>query len=214
MKKLILIILFAAAAFGQERYLNPVDEAGQDASFLAFRTKLIAAAERKDAKYILSIVDPSISNEFAGTKGIASFKKEWKLEQKSSKFWAAFLPVIKNGGKFEGEGANKLTRFTAPYTFSAWPEDLDGFVYSAIFGSNVNLRKAPNAHAEIVGKLSYNIVKPEDEDVIPEGWEKVSTLGGMTGYVKSEFVRREIDYRAAFEKKRGRWMMVFFIAGD
>lgn len=214
MKKLFLMVLFAAAAFGQERYLKPVDEAAQDASFLAFRTKLIAATERKDAKYLLSIVDPGISNDFAGTKGIASFKKEWKLEQKNSKFWGEFLPVIKNGGKFDGEGANKMKHFSAPYTYSAWPEDLDGFIYSAIGGENVNLRTAPNTNAEIVGKLSYNIVKTEDQDGVPEGWDNVSTLGGMSGYVKSEFVKREIGYRAGFEKKRGKWVMTFFVAGD
>lgn len=107
-----------------------------------------------------------------------------------------------------------MKHFSAPYTYSAWPEDLDGFIYSAIGGENVNLRTAPNTNAEIVGKLSYNIVKTEDQDGVPEGWDKVSTLGGMSGYVKSEFVKREIGYRAGFEKKRGKWVMTFFVAGD
>ena len=84
----------------------PVDEANLEPSFVAFRAKLIAAAERKDAKYILSIVDPKISNGFAGLDGIANFKKEWKLESKNSEFWNVFLPVIKNGGHFIGEGRN------------------------------------------------------------------------------------------------------------
>lgn len=198
----------------------PADEAKMEPSFLAFRTKLIAAAERKDAKYILSIVDPNISNGFGGRDGIANFKKDWKIESKNSEFWAEFLPVIKNGGHFIGEGNNRLSLFAAPYTYYGFPDDLDGVPNFAIFGSEVNLRKAPSVGSEVVAKLSYNIVELiEDaastaEDQRKSGWYKVKTLGGLTGYVKSEFVRADIDYRAGFAKKRGVWKMTFFLAGD
>jgi hypothetical protein len=46
------------------------------------------------------------------------------------------------------------------------------------------------------------------------GWRHVRTLGGLNGYVKQEFVRSPIDYRAGFEKKRGVWKMIAFIEGD
>ena len=32
--------------------------------------------------------------------------------------------------------------------------------------------------------------------------------------VKEEFIRSSVDYRAGFEKKRGKWIMTFFLAGD
>ena len=215
-----MILIFASTAWAQERFVKPVDEASQEASFVAFRTRLIAAAERKDAKFILSIVDPKISNGFGGLDGIANFKKSWKIESKNSEFWAEFLPVIKNGGHFIGEGRNRLSLFAAPYTFNGFPEDLDGVPNFAIFGSDVNLRKEPNVGSEVVAKLSYNIVElVEDAGNAAEvqrksGWFKVNTLGGMTGHVKSEFVRADIDYRAGFAKKRGVWKMTFFLAGD
>src|SRR5688572_6521820 len=121
----LLILVLAATGFTQERFVKPIDEANLEPSFLAFRTKLIAAAERQDAKYILSIVDPNISNGFGGRDGIANFKKDWKIESKNSEFWAEFLPVIKNGGHFIGEGRNRLSLFAAPYTFNGFPDDLD-----------------------------------------------------------------------------------------
>jgi uncharacterized membrane protein YqhA len=43
---LLAVVMFTVASGAQERYVKPVDEASQDASFLAFRKKLIAAAER------------------------------------------------------------------------------------------------------------------------------------------------------------------------
>ncbi len=214
---LIALLILTISSLGQERFIKPVDEAAKDASFLAFRTKLIAAAERRDANYILSIIDPRIKLGFGGVDGITNFKRDWKITSKNSKFWKEFLTVIKNGGTFEKGGT---TSFMAPYTFTTWPEDLDAFEYQVIFGNNVNLRKQPNMNAEVLGKLSYNIVQIEPETVPKSGkseypdWWEIKTLGGQKGYVKKEFVRSSIDYRAGFTKKRGVWKLDFFLAGD
>lgn len=211
----ITVAMLAVTSLGQERYLKPVDEASQDASFLAFRTKLIAAVERKDANYIYSIVDPNIKNGFGGRDGIMWFKRDWKLANRNSEFWKKFEVVIKNGGAFWSDGTSKNS-FTAPYSFSNWPDDLDAFEYFVIFGSDVNLRKTPGMTGEVITKLSYNIVKVLDEEphVARPAWRKVETLGGQKGYVSADYVRSSIDYRAGFEKKRGKWVMTFFLAGD
>lgn len=217
---LLLLMALAGVGLGQERFVRPVDEAAQDASFLAFRTKLIDAAERKDAAYILSILDPKISLSFGGDAGIADFKRIWKITSKNSRFWGEFLRVVKNGGTFwKGEKGEKV--FYAPYSFDSFPQDLDAFMHHVIFGSDVNLRAAPGTDSRIVGQLSYNIVTVEDDPDSDagktrreRGWSKVKTLGGQSGWVKNEFVRSPIDYRAGFQKKRGAWKMVTFIAGD
>jgi len=225
--KLTVVIFILTAcvisATAQERYVMPTDDAKQDASFLAFRTKLIAAVERHDANFIIGIIDPKIQLSFGGDAGIADFKKLWKVEQKTSKFWAAMLPVIKNGGHFD-KVVPGVKRFEAPYTFGGFPTDLDSFEYSVIFGSKVRLRRSGGLDAPIVEELSFNIIKVDFENSVrskgssdddPQyDWLKITTLGGKTGFVKAEFVRSPIDLRAGFEKKRGVWKMVFFIAGD
>jgi len=220
MKNLLFLCLVVFGFFGtsaQERYIKPVDEAAKDASFLAFRTKLIAAAKKHDAKYILSIVDPKIQSTFGDDDGLRYFKRVWKIESPKSDFWTEFLPVITNGGTFSKENGNKI--FSAPYTFNGFPDDLDSFAYSAIFGNNVNLRAKPEMNATIVGKLSYNIVEitetiKDKNNAEKDAWYEIKTLGGKRGYVKAEFVRSPIDYRAGFEKKNGQWKMIYFIAGD
>lgn len=219
---LVLVAIALLAAPAQERYVRPVDEASQDASFHAFRTKLIAAAERKDLKYVQSIMDPKIELSFGGDTGLAGFRRVWKNQDE---FWREFLLVIKNGGRFVGEAKYKMTAFSAPYLFLDMPEDLDMFEYYAVFGNNVNLRAAPNESAPVIAKLSYNIVRIDEpsavrrktgpsEDDWTYDWHKVETLGGQKGWMKAEFVRSSVDYRAGFEKKRGRWVMTFFLAGD
>ena len=209
------VMVFALAAFGQERFVRPVDEAAKDASFLAFRTKLIAAAERKDLKYVMTVMDPQIQLSFGGHSGVIDFEELWKDK---AEFWKEFLAVIKNGGTFAPATEASGRMFIAPYTFSSWPAEFDAFEHQMIFGSNVNLREKPATDAKVLEQLSHNIVKITDEVLKPgtetAEWTQVKTLGGKTGWVKSEFVRSPISYRAGFEKKRGVWKMTFFVAGD
>ena len=212
------LMAFAATAFAQERFVKPLDEGGQDASFSAFRKKLIAAVDRKDMAHILTIVDRNIKNSFGGNDGVAEFKKQWK---NSDEFWKEFGAVIKNGGQFTGDGTGKKNSFSAPYLFTAWPENVDAFEYNAVFGNDVNLRETPELKGKIVTKLSYNIVKvnydeskrisPNDDEL---AWIRVESLGGLKGWISSPYVRSSIDYRAGFEKIRGVWKMTFFLAGD
>ena len=214
-----LLMLATSGALGQERFLKFVDEAAEDPSFLAFRTRLIVAAERRDTKFILSVLDRNIKVSFGGDGGLADFTDYWKIESGDPRFWDEFRPVIKNGGVWLRENGRRTGTFTAPYSFQGFPENLDVYEHSVIFGRDVNLRERPSVDSRWLGTLSYNIVKVIDS-VMKKGsdnkadWQKVRTLGGTTGWVKAEFVRSPIDYRAGFEKKRGVWKMTFFIAGD
>ena len=214
---LFVVGAIAINAFGQERYLRPIDEAKQDPSFYAFRTRLISATEARDIKFILSILDRNIEVSFGGHKGISGFKEYWEIDKPTSKFWDEFLIVLKNGGAFERKNGRRVNLFVAPYTYASFP-DLDAYEHSVIFGSNINLRERPETTAGVIDKLSYNIVKIE-ETIEKKGleeadWYRVATLGGKKGWIKAEYVRSPLDYRAAFEKKRGQWKMTVLISGD
>ena len=224
MRKLAIacIVVFAAVftSFAQERYLKPIDEARLDPSFVAFRSRVIAAAERRDAKFILSIIDPKIRVTFGDVLGIREFKRYFKLERRSDPFWAEFLTVIKNGGLFVRKNGKRTNRFYAPYTFEGFPEDLDSFSQGVVLGANVNLRETPSADGKIVARLSYNIVTADYENSIKTGelerlvWVKVTTLGGLAGFVSADSFRSPMDYRAGFSKKAGKWKLDLFISGD
>lgn len=208
------------AIFAQERYVKPIDEAKNDPSFHAFRTKLIDAVKKHDEKHIYGILDRNITNSFGGDGGIAEFKKRWNLGSAKSEFWKEFLVVITNGGTFSKERGS-AKQFWAPYTFNSFPADLDTFEYEAIFGNNVNLRVKPATDASVLATLSYNVIKTDYENSVKlplsedqYDWLKIETLGGKKGYVMAEYVRSPIDYRAGFEKKGVLWKMTSFITGD
>ncbi|MDQ4123810.1 MAG: SH3 domain-containing protein [Acidobacteriota bacterium] len=216
---LLIFLAFAPQVAGQEKYVRFVDEAAKDKSFSDFRQKLLDAVKMRDAKFVLSILDPKIQNNFGGGAGIADFKKTWKINNRNSPFWDEMLTVLSNGGKFMDK---ERQTFGAPYLYAQpLPDNLDVFEYAAIFGENVNLRQQPNANSPIIATLSYNVVVPDFDRSIQDKskvneyhWVWVETLGGKKGYVAGQFVRSPIDYRAVFEKKNGKWKMTAFIAGD
>ncbi|MBX7055212.1 MAG: SH3 domain-containing protein [Pyrinomonadaceae bacterium] len=214
----ILIFLFAAgviSASAQERYLKPVDEGPDDASFVAFRARALRAVEQKDAAFIKSIVDKDIRVDFGGGFGIKDFLKHWSGLSPKSEFWPQFEFTLKNGGEYAKMKNRGPKQFWAPYIYASFPEDLDGTVYSAVTGENVRLRAKPNASSAVIGQLSYNIVKTFFDESNPDPqWIEIETLAGKRGWVSAQYVRSPIGYRACFEKIGGKWTLTIFVAGD
>jgi len=215
----VLIFGFAGVSAQRERYVKPVDDAKKDASFLIFRTKLIAAVKKHDTKFLLSVVDRNIKNGFGGDDGIENFKKTWKINSAKSPFWDEMLLILTNGGTFSTEGKSKI--FSAPFVFTEFPEDLDAFEYQVIFGNNVNLRAKPALNAKTIAQLSYNVVKVDYQNSVMKTkngddyeWLKIETLGGKKGFVNAKFVRSPIGYRAGFEKIKGNWKLTYLVSGD
>lgn len=204
----------------QSRKLSPVDEAGKDSSFKAFRDALIDAVKRKDTQFLLSVVAPDILSDFGGGNGVANFKAKWRLGRTAeSKLWAELDTILSMGGTFRVEEGKKS--FWAPYVYSAWPDDFDcgeDAQCYAVTAGHVNVRSEPNSAAPIGGSLSYDIVKSKIEDPVssktPEGWTRITVPGGAAGFVATKFLRSPGDYRAGFARVKGKWMMIALVEGD
>jgi hypothetical protein len=218
LKSLLIPCLLTVTCFAQERYVIPVDEGKEDLSFLEFRTKLIRAVEKRDLEGLLSMTDKEFRGSLGPDEGVGFFKR--KLEDPSSKpdLWKELLVVLTHGGTFE---PNDPTSFCAPYLTGRFPGDVDTFEFQTIFASNVNLRSKPGIKGPVTAKLSFNIIQVDYEHsvhVSPDSeeysWLMIETLGGKKGYVKAEFVRSPISYRAGFRKVDGKWKLRLFLAGD
>ena len=218
MKYLLFLFLLTVPCLAQERYVMPVDEGKDDPSFLAFRNNLIKIVKNRDLEELLSLTDREFRGSLGPDEGVDFFKK--KLENPSSKpdLWRELLVVLEHGGSFQPHDPSS---FCAPYLFGSFPDDVDSFKFQAIFGSNINLRSKPGLKAPVTARLSYNIVQVDYEHsvhVSPDSkehvWLMIETLGGKKGYVKAEFVRSPIDYRAGFDKVDGKWKLRLFLAGD
>ncbi len=201
-------------AFAKEAKLNPYDDASRDPSFFIFRARLVEAIQQRDDSFVVSILSPNIKNGFGGNDGVSEFRRYWKLERPDSKFWKTMIRVLSLGGSFNGEAT-----FMAPYTYSKFPDEFDAFEYGVVVGENVKVRKEPKLDGQVIGTLSYDIVKVTDwKPIIEAGkkqaWVTVSLTGDAKGYIAEDYIRSPIDYRAIFEKKNGKWQLTAFVSGD
>lgn len=211
---LMMLSVMVMNVSAQVQKLYPVDEAAKDPSFFTFRARLIQAVQRRDAAYLLSIVSRKIEIGFGGDSGVEAFKSSWKPEREQSELWTELANVLSLGGAFDKEGI-----FEAPYISVKWPEDKDGFALGAIIGEKVRVRAAPQISSSIMRELSFDIVDVPDWQTNKargekRDWIKVKLADGQSGYVAEDFIRSPIDYRAGFQKQDGRWVMIFFLAGD
>ncbi len=215
---LLMIVMLTLTATAKARKLYPVDEGAKDASFKAFRNKLIEAVKQRNTPFVLTVLHPKIHLSFGGHYGVKDFRDMWKPDSPDSQVWDELSTILSLGGTFSTSEGKKV--FWAPYTFSTFPNDLDATEYASIVGENVRVRSQPTTSASIVTNLSYDIVKAtllisdnNREDDIP-GWVKVVVPDGRNGYVASRYVRTAFDYRLGFERIRGKWLITAFIGGD
>ncbi len=213
-----LLLFIAPYAFASEinERVRPFDEGPQNASFLKFRNDLQAIIEHRDAAALMKIVAPDIKNGFGGEDGAAKFRKGWKLQDPKSSVWRALSLVVDNGGNFDSK-----TQFSAPYAFSAFPSDLDGFTTVVVTQDGAVMRAKPKADAAVVRTLDHDILtvvsttpRKLQHEATEVDWLEVKDAKGKQGFVRSLDVRSPIDYRAYFEKKRGKWLLTSFVAGD
>jgi hypothetical protein len=189
--------------------LLPVDGAVANASFHEFRTELVSAIDRKDKAFILSIVSPHIMNSFGGDGGIEEFEEVSRLDDKQSWFWKEFGAVMRMGGS-----SSTPDSFAAPYTWTNWPEGLDGFGHLAVIGRNVNVRGGPSMDSPVIATVSYQTLPHVGTWQQESEWVYVGLDDGRAGYIHEAFVRSHIGYRALFSRRDGRWWLDTFIAGD
>lgn len=214
----LMIVMLAITATAKTRKLYPVDEGAKDASFKAFRGKLIEAVRDRNTRFILTALHPKVHLSFGGQSGVKDFVEIWRPDSKDSELWNELSAILSLGGTFSIAEGKRI--FWAPYTFSTFPDDFDSYEYAAIIGENVRVRSQMSTASSIVTNLSYDIVKatfpvsenPQKGDV--PGWVKVVVPDGRTGYVAKRFIRSPIDYRLGFERIRGKWLITAFIGGD
>ncbi len=189
--------------------LFPVDEADRDASFAEFRTRLLAAIDRHDAKFLRAVIAPDIEFSFGREPGLAGFEKQWKLDDARSPVWNELRDVLRSGGRFNG-GDDSDRTFTAPYTFAS----LRRYDAGAIAGASVQLRARPALDATTIATLAYDVVTIARWTGADAAWAEIRLADGRRGYVERHDIRSPLDYRAIFKKIDGRWRLVVFIAGD
>lgn len=184
--------------------LLPIDQA--DASFRAFRDSLIQALARKDTTFLYGVLAPEIKNSFGGDDSIAGFKRIWRMDEpQPSEVWTVLTRILRMGAVREGD------YMTTPYVFANWPDSADAFEHVAVIREAAPVYGVSDRSSQPIGSASYAILKRVADDM---DWYEIELPGGRKAWMRGEDVYSPVDWRASFENRKGRWTMVYFVAGD
>jgi hypothetical protein len=140
-----------------------------------------------------------------------------KIMDEEPHCWTVLERILANGGRFKTfETANGKTRmFFAPYTYFAELDDqVSPYKAAVVTGEHVNVRMTPSKNAKVITQLSHWVVAAKSPSGENAAWIKIRTPEGRSGYVNHDYVVWPTDFRAGFEKYKGRWRLRVFLAGD
>ena len=211
----LFVLLWAAAplaALGQERRLEPVDEAATDPSWVSFRKRLLAAVEKRDRKYVIAILDRNVRGSLGGKPGIAEFRKAWELDSANTTLWQGLKSALFLGSAYtqREKGPRELC---APYLLGKWPDEFDPHDHGAVITKDVLVKAAPSSDSRTLQTLSHDVVFVRDWEVADQAagarqqWVKVRVKSG-DGYVPEEQIRSPIEHSACFVKTESGWRMI------
>jgi len=186
----------------------PFDDAARDTSFLTFRDVLLRTLAQRDTASLYAIVAPDIRVSLGPDNGIGAFREEWRPGEDDSEIWSVLDDLLRHGGRFTTPDL-----FIAPWTFFGLPDSLDAFEYLIVRDSGVVVRGTPDASGAAIATLSFDIVRTANTPT-PDGWSAIMAGDGRVAYVDTDHVRSPVGYRAGFERRDGRWLLVFLAAGD
>ncbi|HYH43932.1 MAG TPA: hypothetical protein VD867_18330 [Burkholderiales bacterium] len=205
----------SAPAYTQERKLPPVDEAAGDASWQRFKKRLLAAIEKRDKQYLISILDKNVRNQDERTRGVAHFRTQWELDTDDSPVWRELTSALQLGGAFI-QRAKRPRELCAPYLLGKWPYDLEPFNNGVVISRDTAVQAEPSTASPALGTLSYDIVSVSDWEIddkaadAKQKWVKIR-YGKRDGYIPEEQIRSPIEHVACFAKSgSGNWRMTGF----
>jgi hypothetical protein len=209
---ILLLLAVLQASQIEPLRLPPTDECRQDRSFVEFRARLSASIERKDVAALRQLVARDIDFNLGAGGGWPAFVREWRLDRPAeSELWRELSKVLSLGcEEYDGQRI-------APGNFNQLAGLGEGLPPFFAVQKGATLRSRPDDTASVVLLLENHVlveVLDDEPEIVPEGWLHARLTNGRSGYVRLTAVRSALDYRASFEKRRGRWVMVSFITGD
>ena len=219
--RLLMVILILAAYApplrSQERVLDPVDEAAKDASWGSFKKSLLAALEKRDRDFVLSILDPDVRSGLDSARGVDAFKQEWGLESDTGPLWKELAAVLALPSAYHRPEKGPL-ELCVPYVAVRWPQDMDAYKGGAITVRSASVKSAPSSGAGTIATLSYHMVEVTDWEVndraadSKQKWVRIRLKAGE-GYVPEEQIRSPIEHTACFIKGEQDWRLAGFGPG-
>ena len=204
-----LLLVGAASPPQSATKLPPVDQCSNEPAFKSFHEALKQAVLSRDGEALLRLLAPDVLVNFGGESGRDAFARQWDLRAGSPhELWEEFDAILKLGCARWNE-----SRIIPSLAGQFDESDEDVFDKMVVISPAAELRAEPNLASPVVVSLSWDVVtgleRRHEKD-----WVKVRLADGREGWIAGRQLRSPLDYRAAIEKRAGRWMITAFVAGD
>ncbi|MXO89603.1 SH3 domain-containing protein [Pontixanthobacter aquaemixtae] len=205
---LLLAVLPVSAAVAEEPAgpLAPRNLCGSLPGFAAFETKLKDAIARRDADLLMQLASEDVALDFGGGAGKQMWRDRLDGEYNN---WSDLAGTVALGCDRSAQADSAAY----PYFWSNHQGNGDPYAAMLVTGNNVLLRSGPSPHARVKGRVSWNWVTGGYEAPV-NGYHKVTTLSGQTGYMAEPYLRSLIDFRLIVSNTDDGWKITAFIAGD
>ncbi|PGO21666.1 anti-sigma factor [Bacillus cereus] len=176
------------------------DESAQDPSLKQFMNDLYQSTNSKNENDLYRALNDEVL-----FKGKNYKKDELKFDED---IFHELQVALTMGGEFAND-TKKVYKVPSGMTESNQSKR-DHFIYVTVTGNKTKILAEPKRESQILYEVSNEMVKAWiPEKVQNDGYIKISTFNGNTGYVQKEYVLTDIKYSFVFEKNHeGMWKII------
>ncbi|QWI16794.1 SH3 domain-containing protein [Bacillus wiedmannii] len=173
------------------------DESAQDPTLKQFMNELYQSTNSKNENDLYKALNDEVL-----FKGKSYKKDELKFDED---IFHELQVALTMGGEFTND-TKQAYKVPSGLTESNEPKQAH-YIYATVTGNKTKILAEPKRESQVLYEVSNEMVKAWiPEKVQNNGYIKVSTISGNTGYVQKEYVLTDIKYSFMFEKDHeGKW---------
>ena len=201
----VLAALLASPGSAVPDKLPPVDECKADAGLPAFRARLAAAAGKRDAEALLTMLSPDVLIDFGGGIGREAFVEQWRPREIESALWPLLDRILPLGCARSGKARVIPSLIEQLDPFEDEVEMILILPGALLYKGAGEKSPKPETKAWTLARVTSRVADWGTGVRLPDGRE---------GYIPDDDVYEPLDQRLVIEKRGGKWMITAFVAGD
>ncbi|MGZ7149424.1 SH3 domain-containing protein [Bacillus sp. BC08] len=176
------------------------DESAQDPTLKQFMNELYQSTNSKNENDLYRALNDEVL-----FKGKSYKKDELKFDED---IFHELQVALTMGGEFTND-TKQSYKVPSGLTEGNQPKQAH-YIYATVTGNKTKILAEPKRESQVLYEVSNEMVKAWiPEKVQNNGYIKVSTINGNTGYVQKEYVLTDIKYSFMFEKSNeGIWKII------
>jgi hypothetical protein len=202
----LLLVTTPANAF--PRRLPPVEQCSGDRGFVNFRNGLQDAVAKRNRAALLAMLAPDVLVSFGGDNGRDAFAKHWSFDPKEyGNIWGQLTTMLKLGCS-NSEHIRMIPSLSGQLNDS----DADEAFEVRLVLPGAKLFKKPGERRTAAGVPAWALAKVTNSG--GDLWTGVKLPDGRQGFISDDDLYEPLGYRMLVEKRKGKWMITAFVAGD